>query len=119
MLYRLFFQDGSGQPLTLSGFKDVKDDPGFDLWRDTTTLFVRILRGHVGADEEAGADAQPDELARQVLASGVLVIHFLDLLKQLTTFRTEGPTIADRAAASRASAGSSWASSGTCTRARC
>jgi len=30
MLYRLFFLDGEGQPNTLTGFKDVKDDPGMD-----------------------------------------------------------------------------------------
>ena len=27
MLYRLFFRDSGGQPLTLSGFKDIQDDP--------------------------------------------------------------------------------------------
>jgi predicted acylesterase/phospholipase RssA len=99
MLYRLFFRDKQGQPLTLSGFKDVKDDPGFDVWRDTTTLFVRILRGHVTAEEEAEVAAKPEELAARVLASGIIVIHFFDFLKQLTTFRTEGPSRTDRAAA--------------------
>ena len=48
MLYRLFFRDGDGRPLTLSGFKVVEDDPGSDLWTDTTTLFTRILRGARG-----------------------------------------------------------------------
>jgi hypothetical protein len=28
-----------------------------------------------------------------------VVIHFFDFLKQLTTFRTEGPTLTDRAGA--------------------
>ena len=46
MLYRLFPRS-DGRPLTLSGFKVVEDDPGSDLWTDTTTLFTRILRGHV------------------------------------------------------------------------
>jgi hypothetical protein len=90
MLYRLFFRDGGGKPLTLSGFKVVEDDPGSDLWTDTTTLFTRILRGHVGAEDEADAE---------VVASGIIKIYFLDFLEQLTTFRTEGPTPAQRATA--------------------
>ena len=45
----------SGNPLTMTGFKLVKDDAGFDVWKDTTTLFTRILQGHVpeGGDETA------------------------------------------------------------------
>src|SRR5919204_142810 len=50
MLYRLWFRDGVGHPLTLSGYKLVRDDAGFDVWRDTTTLFPRVVRGHVEAD---------------------------------------------------------------------
>jgi len=90
MLYRLYFRDGEGQPLTLSGFKDIKDDPGFDLWSDTTTLYTRILRGHVDAKAEAQAS---------VVATGILKIYLTDFLKQLTTFRVEGPTLSDRASA--------------------
>ena len=56
MLYRLFFRDGVGHPLTMSGFKLVRDDAGFDVWRDTTTLFTRVYRGHVSAAEEESAE---------------------------------------------------------------
>lgn len=90
MLYRLFFRDGEGSPLTWSGFKVVEDDPGSDLWEDTTTLFTRILQGHVGPEDEEGA---------QVVASGIVRIHLLDFLRQLTTFRAEGPGPAERASA--------------------
>jgi predicted acylesterase/phospholipase RssA len=90
MRYRLFFRDGDGRPLTLSGFKVIEDDPGSDLWTDTTTLFTRILEGHVGPEEEERA---------QIVASGIINIHLLDFLRQLTTFRTEGPTAAERASA--------------------
>jgi hypothetical protein len=34
-----------------------------------------------------------------VKGCGIIIIHFFDFLKQLTTFRAEGPTLADRAAA--------------------
>ena len=81
MLYRLFFRDGSGHPLTLSGHKLVKDDAGFDVWKDTTTLFVRVLRGHV--DEHSEPDAE-------LVASGVLRIRARDFARQLTTFRAGG-----------------------------
>jgi cholesterol oxidase len=81
MLYRLWFRDSVGHPLTLSGFKLVKDDAGFDVWRDTTTLFTRVLRGHVDEHQEAGAE---------VVASGVLRIRIRDFARQLTTFRAGG-----------------------------
>jgi hypothetical protein len=51
MFYRLFFRDKQGNPLTLSGHKYIKDDPGMDLWHDTTTLFTQILNGHVSAKD--------------------------------------------------------------------
>lgn len=99
MFYRLFFSDDKGNPLTLSGFKLIKDDPGFDVWHDTTTLFTRILNGHVSADEETAAEKDPEKLRQLVKASGIIIIHFFDFMKQLTTFRAEGPTLSDRAAA--------------------
>jgi hypothetical protein len=80
MLYRLWFRDGAGHPLTMTGFKLVKDDAGFDVWKDTTTLFTRILGGHV---------AEGDDDAATVVASGIIVIRARDFAKQLTTFRGE------------------------------
>jgi predicted acylesterase/phospholipase RssA len=99
MLYRLFYHDSGGQPLTLSGFKDIQDDPGMDLWHDTTTLFTRILKGHIGEGEEEAAKSDPETYQQMVVASGIIIIHFFDFLKQLTTFRAEGPTLSDRASA--------------------
>ena len=88
MLYHLFFHDRAGHPLTLSGFKLVRNDSKFDIWHDTSTLFTRILQGHVEAQ---------DEEHTEVVAAGIIHIHYFDLLKQLTTFRVEGPTPGDRA----------------------
>jgi cholesterol oxidase len=90
MLYRLHFADGSGNPLTMSGFKLVKDDPGYDLWSDTSTLYTRLLQGHVDADGEADAE---------VVASGIITIYLTDFARQLTTFRTSGGSLAQRARA--------------------
>ncbi len=78
MLYRLFLADAAGHPLTLSGFKEVRDDRGFDIWRDTSTLFTTVLAGHVDKDAQAGA---------RVVAAGVITIHIPDFMRQLTTFR--------------------------------
>lgn len=87
MLYRLYFADGAGNPLTMSGFKLVKDDPGLDVWPDTSTLYVQLLKGHVGRDAEAGAE---------VLAAGIITIYLLDFARQLTTFRTRGGDAGDQ-----------------------
>jgi hypothetical protein len=87
MLYRLWFRDGVGHPLTMTGFKLVKDDAGFDVWKDTTTLFTRVLQGHV----EEG-----DDDTATVIASGIIVIRARDFAKQLTTFRAGGPSLGNR-----------------------
>jgi len=81
--YRLRFEDADGRPFTLSGHKDVQDDPGFDLWRDTTTLYTRIFAG----------DVEPaDEDRTEVVAAGIVRLSFTAFLRQLTTFRAEGGT---------------------------
>ncbi len=81
MLYRLLLADAGGNPLTLVGHKDVHDDPGFDVWRDTSTLYVRL---HAGHSDPSGEDGP-------VVAAGIITIHIPDFLRQLTTFRTDGP----------------------------
>jgi predicted acylesterase/phospholipase RssA len=90
MLYRLFFTDTNGHDLTLTGHKEVRDDPGHDLYADTTTLFTHILVGHV----EPAGDAQAE-----VIAAGIIRIHLLDFLRQLTTFRTEGGSVPEQVSA--------------------
>jgi hypothetical protein len=81
MLYRLFFRDGVGHPVTLEGFKTLTNRRGLHVWRDTTTLYTRLLRRHLEAGEDQGAD---------VVASGILRIHLLGFLRQLVTFRAGG-----------------------------
>src|SRR3954451_4034554 len=86
MFYRLYFSDQAGHPLTLVGHKIVQDDPGLDVWSDTSTLFPRVFAGHV--------DPDGDERAR-VVATGILHIHLLVFAKQLTTFRVHPATRVD------------------------
>ena len=87
MLYRLFFRDGVGHPLTLTGFKVVRERSGGHVWRDTSTLHVRVLRGHVGEGDEPGAE---------VVASGILRLKPADFARQLLTFRAAAPSLAGR-----------------------
>jgi cholesterol oxidase len=93
MVYRLYFADGTGRPLTLAGFKDVRPGPLTAVWPETSTLYTRILDGHVPvADGGSGA-------TDGVVGSGVLRIRPIDFAWQLTTFRVHGPTWAGRARA--------------------
>ena len=71
--YRLPFTSRDGAPYLLVGIKEVSDDPGFDVWSDTTTLFTRIYRGSDDAGPPVGA--------------GILHLRVLDLLREATTFR--------------------------------
>jgi len=79
MQYRLWFNDLSGAPLTMYGFKTVRDDPGFDVWRDTSTLYVTLMQGHIPPGE-----------TDEVIGAGVLRILPLDFVRQITTFRGAG-----------------------------
>jgi cholesterol oxidase len=82
MLYRLWFADSMGNPLTLVGFKTVRDEAGLDVWPDTSTLYIRVLKGHLEPEEDTAAE---------VVATGILRILVVDFLQQLTTFRVDGP----------------------------
>jgi uncharacterized protein (DUF362 family) len=50
MTYSFRFTAADGKKYFLSGYKNIKDDPGFDLVEDMTTLFTTIYEG---ADETA------------------------------------------------------------------
>lgn len=85
MLYRLHFRDGVGHPLTLTGYKVIETETGRGLWRDTTTLYTHVLKGHVDAGGDAGAEP---------VAAGIIRITPLKFARQLTTFRARGPSAA-------------------------
>jgi predicted acylesterase/phospholipase RssA len=91
MIYRLWFRDAVGHPLTLYGHKFVRNDSGLDLWRDTTTLFTTVLGGHLELDLDGVAAEQAD-----LVAGGVLRISPSQFARQLTTFRADAPTWMER-----------------------
>ncbi len=82
MLYRLWLTGPGGNPMTFVGTKHVRDEGGLDVWRDTSTLYVRVLDGHVEPGRRD--DGVP------VVGAGIITIHIPDFMKQLTTFRTSG-----------------------------
>ncbi|RAY16665.1 FAD-dependent oxidoreductase [Actinomadura craniellae] len=80
MKYRLHFTDGSGRRLTLCGEKNVLHGPPTRIWPDTSTLYFRLLEGHLTEGDEGA-----------VVGAGMLRIELGDFARQLTTFRTSGP----------------------------
>lgn len=72
MVYELSFIH-QGKDYYLAGYKDVHDDPGFDLWSDTTTLFTRIYEGN----DKKGS----------ILGAGILTLGVSDLLSLLASMK--------------------------------
>jgi hypothetical protein len=70
MVYELAFTH-QGQEYYLAGKKEVRDDLGFDLWTDTTTLFTHL---HKGTDKTG-----------VVVGAGILTLGVTDLLKLVST----------------------------------
>jgi cholesterol oxidase len=90
MLYRLYFSDSTGRPLTLAGFKNVKPGPLTKVWPETSTLYVRVLSGHIPVAD--GGESADDG----VVGSGILRIRPVDFAWQLSTFRASGPSLSGR-----------------------
>jgi cholesterol oxidase len=81
MRYRLGFRAAGGERYVLAGFKDIAHDRPFDLWRDTTTLYVKLLR--------ATPDPPEEEIGR-----GILRLTPWMFLRQVTTFRGRPASVA-------------------------
>lgn len=75
MVYELGVDVG-GIDYYLAGKKEVRDDPGFDMWADTTTLFTRLHKGTDATGPVAGA--------------GVLRLGMMDLTRMMSTMRAVG-----------------------------
>ena len=79
MVYEFGFSHG-GSEYYLAGRKEVKDDPGFDLWSDTTTLYTRLYEGNSAKGKQLGA--------------GILSLGVQDLLAMTKTFKAINSTSA-------------------------
>jgi cholesterol oxidase len=73
MRYAMLLNTTEGKSYYFKGFKDIADNKGFDLWSDTTVLYVTIFNG-------------PDENS-PVLGKGMLKIEAKDFAMQLRTMK--------------------------------
>jgi predicted patatin/cPLA2 family phospholipase len=85
MVYELGFTH-DGKPYYLAGRKEVRDDPAFDMWKQTTTLYTVL---HEGADTSG-----------KIIGAGVLSLGVADLIRMLGTVSTPGAPDAARSVAS-------------------
>ena len=76
MKYNMKLKSEEDEIYYFEGHKVIHDDPGFDLWADTTTLFVTL---HSGDTSDA-----------PVLGKGILKIKPDDFRKQIGTVRITG-----------------------------
>ena len=89
MRYRLYCRTWNGRRgFLLYGFKRIANRRGRPLplaiWRETTTLYVTVYElAALGVDALA-------EQPGQLVATGVIRIHFADFVRQLLTFRSRG-----------------------------
>jgi cholesterol oxidase len=93
MGYRLRFEH-DGKPYFLAGRKHVHDDPGFDIWKDTTTLYTVLHEG----DGEDGPAA----------GAGVLGLGVDALARMVATMRPQGGGIDPLVKFGRLFLGSLW-----------
>lgn len=73
MQYRFLMTTQNGKVYYFNGFKVVRDNPGFDLWTDTTTLYITVHDGN-------SANVP-------VLGKGLLKIIPADFMRQMSTMR--------------------------------
>ena len=104
MWYRLQFDSALGQPRTLIGWKNVWHGALTRIWPDTSTLYFRLLAGHVAAQE----DDQAQILAQPAPCTCTSPTSCASSPPSGQKARTAPPGCSG-------SAGSSPASSGTCT----
>ena len=75
MVYQLGFEH-QGKSYYMAGQKNVRDDPVFDLWKQTTTLYTQLHEGTSTSDP--------------VVAAGVLSLGVRQLIDLVSTFHTTG-----------------------------
>ena len=83
--YYLLWFEADGKAWTLYGYKRVRDNPAVDAWRDTSTLFVTLLDGHL----------RQEEIGAQPTCRGAGAVHTeltAFLFKQLHGLRVTGTT---------------------------
>lgn len=78
MVYRMTMTAQDGKVYYFDGFKVIHNDSGFDIWSDTTTLYITVYEG--------------DSPNSPILGQGILKILPADFLHQLTTMQVTNTT---------------------------
>lgn len=103
MNYRVYCRNAAGSLFTVAGQKEVQNQAGFDLWSDTTTLFVNVFAGKVLPEDAA---------ATPILATGILHLGMLDFMQVLASMKATNqdgsPSIMGLASFGEYFAGSLW-----------
>ena len=73
MRYRAKLTTEEGEVYYLDGYKHIRDDPGLDIWRDTTTLYITV---HQGEGPEG-----------PIQGKGILHIGISDFRRQMSTLQ--------------------------------
>ena len=76
-----------GKTYYFEGYKIARDDPGLDMWSDTTTLYIRLHEG-----DSSGVAA----------GQGILKIRPRDFMRQMTTMQVKNARNATHALAANA-----------------
>ncbi|OLP03670.1 hypothetical protein BVU76_03820 [Mycolicibacterium porcinum] len=76
MTYSAILGGANEATFFLKGRKDIRDDRGFDMWSDTTTLYVDLYEG--------------EDSSGKLVARGILTISPEDFAKQLRSMRVTG-----------------------------
>lgn len=89
MVYELGF-DWEGKEYYMAGRKEVHNDPGFDLWTDTTTLLTTLHEGNDSTGPVVGAGVLSlgvDDLVRLISTARIINAHSpLEHAETLTVF---------------------------------
>ena len=73
MRYQMKLRSQEGKTFFFQGFKSIHDDPGFDMWADTTTLYITAYEG--------------DNAGSPVIGRGILKIETDDFRTQMSTMK--------------------------------
>lgn len=73
MRYRMKMTSEENKTYFMDGKKIIRDGSGFDVWKDTTTLYINV---YDGSDEKS-----------ELLGPGILTISAGDFARQLTTLK--------------------------------
>lgn len=78
MYYQVYCTTPQGEPITFIGNKQVQHDAPLDTWKDTTTLFVNVFRGHIDPSEPSHG---------KLWLTGIISLGLMDFMQVLRGLR--------------------------------